>query len=179
MSGIDLPTAQGSAFQGIFKSDVATVASTTADNVLIVSIAGSQRRMLLANVAIVYTVQSANPNLASLMANSGLALTQLLQTVYPTLTISGTIINTGASFSGNGGVPVTPTLANGSPTPSPTSLSSGAIAGIVIGCAVGIVLIVVLSIMIPKRQREEQRQELESSANIYTAPPPHNYVIEA
>ena len=141
---------------------------------MIVSITGSRRRILLANVAIVYTVQSPNPNLASLMSNSGgLALTQLLQTVYPTLTISGTIIN------GNGGVPVSPSPANGSPTSSPTSLSSGAIAGIVIGCAVGIVLIVVLSIMIPKRQREEQRQELESSANIYTSPPPHNYVIEA
>ena len=142
------------------------------------SIAGSQRRILLANIAIVYTVQSANPNLASLMTNSGLALTQLLQTVYPTLMVSGTLINTGASFSGNGGVPVSPNPANGSPTQSPTSLSTGAIAGIVIGSAVGIVLIVVLSIMIPKRRREE-RQELESSANIYTAPPPHNYVIEA
>ena len=154
--------------------------STTVDNILIVSIAGSQRRFLLANVAIVYTVQSANPNLASLMTSSGLALTQLLQMVYPTLTISGTIV-TSTTLSATGGVPVSSTPANGSPTQSPTSLSSGAIAGIVIGCAVGIILIVVLSVMIPKRHREEQRQELElqSSANIYTAPPPHNYVIEA
>ena len=145
---------------------------------MIVSVTGSQRRFLLANVAIIYTIQSANPNLASLLTSSGLTLTQLLQLVYPTLTVSGTIVSTGAP---TGGVPVSSTPANSSPTQSPTSLSGGAIAGIIIGCAVGIILIVVLSVMIPKRQRQEQRQELElqSSANIYTAPPPHNYVIEA